>query len=42
MDTTTNEIAPDIFRISTFVPEVGPTGFTFNQFSNSAHKLLTC
>jgi len=32
MKTTTNEIAHDIFRISTFVPEVGPSGFTFNQF----------
>jgi len=30
--TTVDEIAPDIFRISTFVPDVGPTGFTFNQF----------
>ena len=24
MQTTTDEIAPDVFRISTFVPEVGP------------------
>ena len=32
MPTTVDEIAPDIFRISTFVPDVGPTGFTFNQF----------
>lgn len=32
METTTHEIAPDIFRISTFVPDAGPTGFTFNQF----------
>ena len=32
MQTTVDEIAPDIFRLSTFVPEVGPTGFTFNQF----------
>jgi len=30
--TTVDEIAPDIFRLSTFVPDVGPTGFTFNQF----------
>jgi flavorubredoxin len=27
-----DEIAPDTFRLSTFVPEVGPSGFTFNQF----------
>lgn len=32
MQTDTHEIAPDVFRISTFVPEIGPTGFTFNQF----------
>ena len=32
MDTTINEIADGIYRFSTFVPEVGPTGFTFNQF----------
>lgn len=40
MDTTTDEIAPDIFRISTFVPEVGPTGFTFNQFLIRADEPL--
>lgn len=27
-----HEIAPDIYRISTFVPNVGPDGFSFNQF----------
>src|SRR6478736_7159071 len=32
MQTTVDEIAPDIFRLSTFVPDIGPTGFTFNQF----------
>ncbi|UDY37899.1 MBL fold metallo-hydrolase [Dermatobacter hominis] len=32
MQTTVNEIAPDVFRLSTSVAEVGPTGFTFNQF----------
>lgn len=32
MKTDTHEIAPDIFRFSTFVPEVTPDGFTFNQF----------
>ena len=30
--TTVHEIAPDIFRLSTYIPEVGPTGLTFNQF----------
>jgi flavorubredoxin len=32
VDTTIDEIAPDIFRLSTFVPDVGPTGMSFNQF----------
>ena len=33
METTINEIAPDIFRLSTYVPDVAPpAGFTFNQF----------
>jgi flavorubredoxin len=32
MKTDTHEIASDIFRFSTFVPEVTPDGFTFNQF----------
>jgi flavorubredoxin len=32
VQTTVDEIAPDIFRLSTFVPDLGPTGFTFNQF----------
>src|SRR4051794_19005024 len=32
METTIDEIAPDIFRLSTLVPEVAPGGFTFNQF----------
>ncbi|MDH3625683.1 MAG: hypothetical protein OEQ49_17590 [Myxococcales bacterium] len=40
MDTTTHEIASDIFRISTFVPEIGPTGFTFNQFLIRADEPL--
>jgi flavorubredoxin len=30
--TTVDEIAPDIYRLSTLVPEIGPSGFTFNQF----------
>jgi len=32
METTIDEIAPDIFRFSTLVPEVAPGGFSFNQF----------
>ena len=33
METKITEIADDIYRLSTFVPEIGPpAGFTFNQF----------
>ncbi|MGQ0625648.1 MAG: MBL fold metallo-hydrolase [Sporichthyaceae bacterium] len=32
MTTTVDEIADGIYRLSTFVSEIGPTGFTFNQF----------
>ncbi len=32
MATRVDEIAPSIYRLSTFVPEIGPDGFTFNQF----------
>ena len=32
MTTRIDEIADRIFRISSFVPEIGPTGFTFNQY----------
>ena len=32
MDTQTSEIGDRIYRFSTFVPDVGPTGFTFNQY----------
>lgn len=33
MQTKTSEIAPGVYRFSTFVPEVAaPLGFTFNQF----------
>jgi len=32
MDTRIDEVADLIYRFSTFVPEVGPTGFTFNQY----------
>lgn len=32
METTVDEIAPDVFRLSTTVPDAAPGGFTFNQF----------
>jgi len=32
MTTSIDEIAPSIYRLSTFAPEIGPDGFTFNQF----------
>ena len=32
MTTKVDEIAPDIYRLSTLVPDIGPDGFTFNQF----------
>lgn len=40
MTTRTDEIADGVFRISTFVPEIGPTGFTFNQFLLRANEPL--
>jgi flavorubredoxin len=38
--TDVTEITDGIYRISTFVPEVGPTGFTFNQFLVDAEEPL--
>jgi flavorubredoxin len=32
METRIHEIADGLYRLSTFVPEVTPDGFTFNQF----------
>jgi flavorubredoxin len=32
MDTRVTEIADRIYRLSTHVPDIGPTGFTFNQY----------
>ena len=32
LQTKVDEIAPDIFRISTWVPDISEHGFTFNQF----------
>jgi flavorubredoxin len=31
METRINEVASRIYRLSTFVPDIGPAGFTFNQ-----------
>ena len=40
METKVDEIAGGIYRLSTFIPEVGPTGFTFNQFVVDADEPL--
>jgi flavorubredoxin len=40
MTTKVDEVADGIYRISTFVPDIGPTGFTFNQFLINAEKPL--
>jgi hypothetical protein len=32
MTTKVDEIAAGIYRLCTVVPEIGPSGFTFNQF----------
>lgn len=40
MTTRTTEIADGIFRFSTFVPDVTPDGFTFNQFLINAEEPL--
>lgn len=40
MKTEVFEIADKIYRLSTFVPAVGPTGFTFNQFLIDADEPL--
>jgi flavorubredoxin len=40
METKTDEIAPRIYRLSTFLPAVGPKGFTFNQFLVDAEQPL--
>ena len=40
METRINEIADGIYRLSTFVPEVGPEGLTFNQFLIDADEPL--
>lgn len=40
MHTRTDEIADGIFRLSTFVEEVPPSGFTFNQYLIRADEPL--
>jgi len=40
VDTDVTEIADGIYRLSSFVPEIGPTGFTFNQFLVDADEPL--
>jgi flavorubredoxin len=40
MQARVDEIADRIFRISTHVPELGPGGFTFNQFLVEAEQPL--
>src|SRR5262245_49319114 len=40
METKVDEIADRIYRLSTFLPAVGPTGFTFNQFLVDAAEPL--
>lgn len=40
MHTDTQEIAPGIFRFSTFIPEITPVGFTFNQFLVRAEESM--
>ena len=40
MQTDIREIAPDIYRLSTYVPHAGPHGFTFNQFLVNAEEPL--
>src|SRR5580693_4025194 len=40
METTVDEVAEDVFRLSTFVPDAAPGGFTFNQFLLKAEEPL--
>jgi flavorubredoxin len=40
METTVDEIGQGIYRLSTLVPDIGPTGFTFNQFLIDADEPL--
>jgi flavorubredoxin len=40
METRVEEIAAGVYRLSTFVPEITPAGFTFNQFLVEADEPL--
>jgi flavorubredoxin len=40
MQTRVDQIADGIYRLSTYVPDVGPSGFTFNQFLVDAEEPL--
>jgi flavorubredoxin len=40
METKVDEIADGIYRLSTFIPEVTPQGFTFNQYLVDAEEPL--
>jgi flavorubredoxin len=40
MKTDVDQIADRVYRLSTFMPEIGPTGFTFNQFLVDAEEPL--
>jgi flavorubredoxin len=40
MPTNVDEVADGIYRLSTFVAEIGPNGFTFNQFLIDADEPL--
>src|SRR5438270_8217361 len=40
MHANVDQISDGIYRISTFVPEIGPTGFTFNEFLVDAEEPL--
>lgn len=40
MHPTVNEIADGIYRISTWIPDITPDGFTFNQFLLAADEPL--
>lgn len=40
MDTTVHEVAEDVFRISTWVSDITPDGFSFNQYLVRADEPL--
>ena len=40
MNANVDQISDGIYRISTFIPDIGPTGFTLNQFLVDAEEPL--